>query len=209
MTLSTESIFLTNDAEGFRECREKRTTASATMTVMLCKAGFIDVFYHGKMIRINPNDLWVRIPDHSQQLGPYEMSPDFQFEQVTISAAVFEKVMYDHMRVEPQWYAKQEYVKENPIFHMNPISMEFFDTYFHLLTLQLKDSQTDYRRQILMHIAHGATMEMLNYIDKLAVITPAELSRISTNKSDYISGQRPQLSGKDAPSVRRQRRQTI
>ena len=48
MTLYTDSIFLTNDVEGFRECREKRTVSStATMTVLYCKQGFIDVYYRG------------------------------------------------------------------------------------------------------------------------------------------------------------------
>ena len=53
MTLFTDSVFLTDDLEGFRTCRETRTTASATTTILLCKAGYVDVFYHGEMIRIN------------------------------------------------------------------------------------------------------------------------------------------------------------
>lgn len=184
MTLFTDSIFLTDEREGFRVCRETRTTASSTMTIILCKEGFIDVYYHGEMIRINKNDLFVRIPDFCHELGPYEFSPDFEFEQVTISAAIFEQIMYDHMRVEPNWYAKQEFVKEHPIFHINEKSIEFFETYFNLLKLQLEDRQSDYRKQILMLIARGATMEMLNYMDKMALLGSAT-GRIAINQSDY------------------------
>ena len=179
-------MFLTNEKEGFRICRETRTTSSATMTVLYCMAGYIDVFFHGKMLRINAGDLFVRIPDFCNELGPYEMSPDFAFNQVTIDATIFEKVMYDHMRVEPNWYAKQEYVKEHPIFKLTEPSKDFFFAYFHLLTLQLQDTLTNYRRQILMMIAKGATMEMLNYLDKLAVIDPSVATqRRSVNTSDY------------------------
>ena len=186
MTLFTDSLYLTNDVEGFRECREKRTISSAsTMTVLFCKAGHIDVFYHGEMIRIKKNDLWVRLPDFSHDLGPYEMSPDFEFMQVTVDAAIYNQIMFEHMRVEPNWYAKQEYVKENPIFPLNEVSIDFFETYFHLLTLQLLDRPSSYRNQILMLIARGATMEMLNYIDKLALLDDSPNLRNTVTQSDY------------------------
>ena len=185
MTLFTDSLFLTTDKEGFRLCRETRTTSSATMTVILCKGGFIDVYYHGEMIRIKKGDLFVRIPDFTQPLGPYAMSPDFEFMQITVDATVFEQIMFDHIRVEPNWYSKQEYVKANPIFTINEVSTDFFETYFHLLELQLQDKMSDYRRQILMLIARGATMEMLNYMDKLAIVDNQSNLRTAVNQSDY------------------------
>ncbi|MBQ1859359.1 MAG: AraC family transcriptional regulator [Paludibacteraceae bacterium] len=185
MTLSTDSIFLTTDKEGFRVCRETRTTSVATMTVLYCCNGYIDVFYHGEMIRINKGYLFIRVPDFTHELGPYEMSPDFEFKQVTVDADIYEKLMYDHMRVEPNWWAKQEYVKENPLFELNEPSREFFDIYFDLLTMQLRDKMTAYRKQILMLIARAATMEMLNYMDKLALVDDKVVTRNSVNQSDY------------------------
>ena len=186
MTLFTDSIFLTDEKEGFRECREQRTTSSATMTTILCTGGYIDVYYRGEMIRISEGDLFVRIPDFTQPLGPYDMSPDFKFKQVTINASIYEQVMYDHMRVEPNWWAKQEYIKRNPIFHINEISIDFFNTYYHLLMLQLQDRLSDYRRRILRLIANGAMMELLNYMDKLALMPDLAMQHTGTNQGDYL-----------------------
>ena len=186
MTLSNNYVYLTNDQEGFRECREKRTTStSATMTVLFCIKGYIRVYYHGEMIKIKKNDLFVRIPDIHYELGPYEMSPDFEFKQVTIEASIYSQIMYDHMRIEPNWYAKQEYLKKNPIFPIDQRSIDFFNTYFHLLTLQMQGEMTAYRSQIMMHTAKAATMEMLNYMDKLAVLEMSQDARTSVNQSDY------------------------
>lgn len=185
MTLFTDYLFLTDDKEGFRICRETRTTATATMTVLLCEEGFIDVYFHGHMLRINRNDLFIRIPDFTQELGPYEMSPDFKFKQVTFSAKVYDTLMHDHMRVEPNWWAKQEYIKANPIFPINEPSKDFFYTYFHLLELQLQGSKGAFRENILMMIARAATLEMLHYMDKLAVVDDEKMDRISVNQSDY------------------------
>ena len=186
MILFTEKLFLTDEQEGFRICRETRTSATATMTVLYCEAGFIDVYFQGKMLRINPGELFVRVPDFQNPLGPYKMSDDFKFKQISIAAEIYEEVMYNHMRIEPNWYIKQEYVREHPIFPLNEVSKDFFFTYFHLLELQLQDRLTNYRIQILKAISHGATLEMLNYLDKLAVIPTGESNRTSVNQSDYI-----------------------
>ena len=183
MTLFTDSVFLTTDVDGFRVCRETRSESG--MTVILCKAGHIDVYYKGKMIRIGKDDLFVRIPSFDIQLGPYEYSDDYEFQQITVDAKLFEKVMYDHMRVEPYWYAKSEYIKNHPIFHLSEESKDFFRSYFHLFELQLKDRQTSYRSQIMMAITKAATMEMLNYMDKLAVLSLEDMKRLSVNQSDY------------------------
>lgn len=185
MTLSTDYLFITDEREGFRECRETRTTSTTTMTVLLCEDGFIDVYYHGAMLRINKGEMFVRIPDFRYALGPYEMSPDFAFKQVTVDAGVFDQIMYEHMRIEPNWYPKQEYIKEHPTFVLGEESKDFFYTYYHLLMLQLQDKPTPYRSQILKLMARGATMEMLNYLDKLAVVDPNIIDRKATNASDY------------------------
>lgn len=186
MTLFTDAVFITDDKRGFKECRETRTVSSAaTMTVLLCTQGYIDVYYRGEMTRIHENDLFIRIPDFSHELGPYEMSEDFRFMQVTVAAELFTEIMYEHMRVEPNWYTKQEYLKVHPIFPINDISIDFFETYFHLLALQLMDKQSDYRKQILMLIARGATMEILNYMDKLAIVERTAVGRTTTTHGDY------------------------
>jgi len=187
MTLFTDQLFLTDDKEGFRICRETRTVSpEATMTVILCTAGYLDVFYHGEMIRIGKNDLFVRVPDFVEPLGPYVLSDDLQFMQVTIDSKIYKQIMYDHIRVEPNWYTKQEYVKQHPIFRLSETSRDFFKTYFHALTLQLQDRLSDYRRQIMMLMARCAVMEMLNYIDKMSLIAYSSTKRVSANASDYL-----------------------
>lgn len=182
MTLFTDSIFLTNELEGFEKCRDTRFDTSTT--VLLCTKGHIDVSYRGEMIRIDTNDVFVRVP-YATEKGPFKWSDDFEFMQVSIPISLYEELMFDHMRVEPRWWQKQEYLKAHPIFHLNEISVEFCRTYFHLLELQLQDKQSDYRRQILMLIARGATMELLNYLDKTLVFGELDVERQSVNSSDY------------------------
>lgn len=181
MTLSTDFIFLTTDIEGFKQCRDERFDTSTT--VLLCTQGYIEVSFKGQMLRIGKNDIFIRVPNATEK-GPFTHSEDFQFKQISIPIKLFEEIMYAQMRTEPQWWAKREYLKDHPIFHLSDKSVDFCNTYFHLLTLQLEDKMTPYRLQILKLIARGSTMELLNYLDKV-VFFEGNHSRQAVNSSDY------------------------
>lgn len=183
MTLANQFVFLTTDMDGFRLCRNTRTEKG--MTVILCTKGWIEVFVRGKMVRIEKDDLYVRIPAIDFKVGPYEVSDDYEFKQITMDAKIFEQIMFEHMRMEPNWYVKQEYIREHPVFHLNEPSKAFFEAYFNLLILNMEASATEYRLQIMKLMAKGAVMELLNYLDKLSVIKPQDLLRMSINQSDY------------------------
>jgi len=181
MTLSTDFIYLTDEIEGFKECRDTRFETSTT--VLLCKKGFIEVSYRGEMIHIGANDIFIRIPNATEK-GPFRFSEDFQFQQLSFPAKLFAELMYDLMRVEPHWWAKHEFIKDNPIFHLTDKSVEFCDAYHRLVALQLQDKPSAYRLQILKTTARAASMELLNYLDKVVSFDEAD-SRYTVNSSDY------------------------
>ncbi len=68
MTLYTDSIFLTDELEGFKLCRDTRFESS--VTAILCTNGYIEVGYRGEMIRIAKNDLFIRVPRATEK-GPF------------------------------------------------------------------------------------------------------------------------------------------
>lgn len=182
MTLYTDYLFLTDEIEGFKLCRDTRFETS--VTALLCTKGYIDVGYRGEMIRIAKDDIFIRVPRATEK-GPFNHSEDFAFKQISLPIQLFESLMYDLIRVEPLWWQKLEYLKENPIFHLQPKSIDVCYLYFEMLHKQVADKQTDYRRQILKLMARGATMELLNYMDKTLVLGDEEVRRLSTNASDY------------------------
>ena len=182
MTLYTDYLFLTDEIEGFKLCRDTRFETS--VTVILCTKGYIEVGYRGEMIRIAKDDFFIRVPRATEK-GPFNHSDDFAFKQISIPIQLFESLMYDLIRVEPLWWQKLEYLKENPIFHLQQKFIEVCLLYFDMLRMQVADKQTDYRKQILKLMARGATMELLNYMDKTLVLGNEEVRRLSTNASDY------------------------
>ena len=182
MILHNEYLFLTDEVAGFRQFRETLSETSTTM--VLCKKGYVDVFFHGKMLRVNQDELLIRIPC-ATELGPYEFSEDFEFLELAIPNRIFEELMYELMRVEPMWWQKQEYLKAHPLFQLNEVSMEFCETYFHLLKLQMSEPLNDYRRQILKLMARAATLEILAYLDKMISTEDLNVTRLASNTGDY------------------------
>ena len=182
MILHNEYLFLTDEVAGFRQFRETLSETSTTM--VYCKKGHIDVFFHGKMLRVNQDELLIRIP-RATELGPYEFSEDFEFLELAIPNKIFEELMYELMRVEPLWWQKQEYLKAHPLFQLNEMSKEFCETYFHLLTLQMSEPLNDYRRQILKLMARGATLEILHYLDNTIPTDDMNVTRLAANSGDY------------------------
>lgn len=182
MILHNEYLFLTDEVAGFRQFRETLSETSTTM--VLCKKGYVDVFFHGAMLRVHQNELLIRIP-RATELGPYEFSEDFEFLELAIPNKIFEELMYELMRVEPMWWQKQEYLKAHPLFQLNEVSMEFCETYFHLLKLQMLSPLDDYRRQILKLMARCATLEILGYLDKMISTEDLNVTRLASNTGDY------------------------
>ena len=183
MTLFTYTLFLTNDVAGFVKCRETRSTHS--MTMIFCYEGEINVVLNGQTIHIGPNNLFVRIPTLGAELGPYQMSDDYRFIQVTVDEETFSELMYAHMRVEPRWWQKLEYLRKHPVFELQPESIEFCEAYFNLLRLELQSPKSDYRAQIIKALARAASMEMFNFLDRMLQV-PTEAERRSVDSSDYI-----------------------
>ena len=182
MTFSTESIFLNNEPESFKQYRETRAVQCAN--VMLCTAGHIDLFYRGEMLRVEKKHLFIRVPN-ATELGPYQMSPDFQFMQLSIPISLFESLMYGNMRVEPNWWAKQEFLKVHPIFELNEHSIDLCRMYFNMIAIQMQDTQTDYKKHILMLFARATTLELLNFLDKQVAFSSALNERTAISTSDY------------------------
>lgn len=182
MILHDEFLFLTNEIAGFRECRETRSEASTTM--VLCKKGYIDVFFHDQMLRVGENDLLIRIP-RATELGPYEYSDDFEFIELAVPNDLFEELMFEQMRVEPRWWQKQEFLKAHPLFHLAPLSIEVCEVFFRMLELQFARPMTDYRRQIMKLMARGAMMEILNFLDREIPAEEMEVARLAVNTGDY------------------------
>lgn len=182
MTFSTDSIFLNNEIEGFKKYRETRAVQCAN--VLLCTAGYIDLYYRGEMLRVNKKHIFIRVPN-ATELGPYQMSQDFQFMQLSIPIALFESLMYGNMRVEPNWWAKQEYLKLHPIFELSESSIDICRMYFNMIALQMQDKQTDYKKHVLMLLAKASTLELLNFLDKQVAFSDAIKDHNAISTSDY------------------------
>lgn len=183
MTLSTPTILLSNDLQGIHEYAKTRT--KNTMTVLFCIQGAIDVEVNHHMIHVGANDLYVRLPSLEVEFGTYTNSRDFLFYQLTIHESLFEQMMLHHFHSEPRWWEKQEFLRNNPVIHLSESGVRLCYSYFEILSIQLNAMQSNYRREIEQSICIAASMEILNYLDQVMIIS-SEGEHLSITQSDYI-----------------------
>ena len=184
MKYSTDTLFFTDELDGVLECRATRSANS--ITLLLCKNGSLDVELNRRRVHIGPRDLYMRIPSFRIELGNLSYTDDFEFYLLAIHESVFEELMFEHMRVEPRWWQKLQYLRESPVFALSDWSYSICMLYVQMLDKQLAVPQTDMRRQILRGIARVATMDIFYYMDRVLETVPDfDERRDSVNQSDY------------------------
>ena len=183
MILSTPSILLSNDLQGIREYAGTRT--KNTMTVLFCIAGSIDVEVNHRNIHIGENDLYVRLPSLDVEFGVYDHSLDFRFYQLTMHESLFEQLMAQHFSIEPKWWEKQDFIKQNPVIHLSKEGVRLCYAYFEILSIHMAANQSDYRMQIEQSVCSAASMEVLNYLDNVLFVSP-DSDRHVVTQTDYL-----------------------
>lgn len=182
MTLETEYVFLTDSTEDL----SKRThyQLGDSMSLMLCRAGSMDIIVNGKKMTVLPQHLFVVLPN--TYIGEYTVSYDFRFTLLRIKAELFQQILFDNFRIEPRWWEKQRFLKLCPVLHLEPIHIELLDTYYHLMKLYLSDPiQSRYRVNITHSAVRMLVLEMFNYLDTVLEPVSEEAGGRSITHSDY------------------------
>ena len=88
MTFETEYVFLTDSTEDLL----KRThyQLGDSMSLMLCRAGSMDIIVNGKKMTVLPQHLFVVLPN--TYIGEYTVSYDFRFTLLRIKAVSCPKI---------------------------------------------------------------------------------------------------------------------
>ena len=184
MKYSTDTLFFTDELSGLQECRATRSDNS--MTVLVCKHGTLTVDLNHRKMEVKKGDLYVRIPSFRMDIGKVSYSHDFEFALLAIHESVFEELMFEHMRIEPRWWQKLQFLRENPVFPLSDWSSKVVGLYEGMLEMQLSVPQTDMRRQVLRSMARTGTLDMFYYMDRMLVDAPdMEELRNTVNQSDY------------------------
>lgn len=181
MTLSSDSVFLTNAAESLP--KHTHYQLGDSMSLMYCHTGSMDIICNGKHIKVLPQHIFVVLPN--TYISEFSISPDFTFTLLRVKAELFQQILFDNFRIEPRWWEKQRFLKMCPSIYLEPIHQDLLKAYYNLFQLYMQDPiQSMYRINITHSAVRALVLEMFNYLD--TILEPAtEEEMRSVTQSDY------------------------
>ena len=157
---------LTNHAEivdNMDEVNIAPETMSNFFIAFYCEKGALQFSIEGKMYHAREGDLVACTPRNI--LGLYMRTPDLQGKVICIGESLYDETLPGVFHIDPNWWKKFLYLRQNPILHATEFQSKLFLAYFNLLKTYMEDSDNPYRQHIIKLTSQAAAVEILHELD--------------------------------------------
>lgn len=151
-----------------------------------CEKGVLQFSIEGKMYHAGEGDLVVCTPRNI--LGLYMRSPDLQGKVICIGESLYDETMPGIFHIDPNWWKKFLYLRQNPVMHATDFQSKLFLAYFNLLKTYMEDSDNPYRQRIIKITSLAAAVEILHELDNRT-----SLEDNSVGRSKHETSQKDRL----------------
>lgn len=173
-------------ADNIDELNVSPQQASEYLILLYCEAGELQMTLNETQYRVHPGNVVVCMPQ--SLIGHYMRTPDFQGKVLAVGKHFFDNVLNDCFEVEPNWWQKALFVRENPVWTISDYQKRLIESYYQLITVYTEDPQTPYRQRIIRAMAQAAAFEILAILDE---VIKKETSTTTTTTT--ITGQKDRI----------------
>ena len=138
-------------------------TMTSFFIAFYCERGVLQFSIEGEMYRAGEGDLVVCTPRNI--LGLYMRSPDLQGKVICIGESLYDETMPGVFHVDPNWWKKYLFLRQNPVIHATEFQSKLYLAYFNLLKTYMEDSDNPYRQRIIKITSQAAAIEILHELD--------------------------------------------
>lgn len=161
-------------------------TMSSSFIAFYCEKGALQFSIEGKMYHAKEGDLVVCTPRNI--LGLYMRSPDLQGKVICMGGSLFDETLPSVFHIDPNWWKKLLYLRQNPVLRANEFQSKLFLAYFNLLKTYMEDSDNPYRQRIIKITSQAAAVEILHELDNWN-----PLEEDSANQAKHEASQKDRL----------------
>ena len=140
-----------------------RETISSSFIAFYCEKGALQFSIEGKMYHAKEGDLVACTPRNI--IGLYMRSPDLQGKVICMGGSLFDETLPGVFHIDPNWWKKFLYLRQNPVMHATEFQSKLFLAYFNLLKTYMEDSDNPYRQRIIKITSQAAAVEILHELD--------------------------------------------
>lgn len=138
-------------------------TMSSFFIAFYCEKGALQFSIEGKMYHAMEGDLVASTPRNI--VGLYMRSPDLQGKVICMGKSLYDETLPGVFHVDPNWWGKLLYLRQNPVIHATEFQSKLFLAYFNLLKIYMEDSDNPYRQRIIKITSQAAAVEILHELD--------------------------------------------
>jgi len=154
-------------ADNIDEVNVSPQQASEYLILLYCEAGELQMSLNDSQYMVHPDNVVVCMPQ--SLIGHYMRTPDFQAKVLAVGRHFFDNVLSDCFEVEPNWWQKALFVRDNPVFTITDFQSRLLHAYYQLITTYAEDSDTPYRQRIIRTMAQAAAYEILAALDEAII----------------------------------------
>ena len=160
-------------------------TMSSFFIAFYCEKGAMQFSIEGEMFRAGEGDLVACTPHNI--IGLYMRSPDLQGKVICMGESLYDETMPGVFHVDPNWWKKFLYLRQNPVMHATEFQSKLFLAYFNLLKTYMEDSDNPYRQRIIKITSQAAAIEILHELDRNPQEEDAaDHRRLEASKKDLL-----------------------
>ena len=140
-----------------------KESISSSFIAFYCEKGALQFSIEGKMYHAQEGDLVACTPRNI--IGLYMRSPDLQGKVICMGKSLYDETLPGVFHVDPNWWGKFLYLRQNPVIHATEFQSKLFLAYFNLLKTYMEDSDNPYRQRIIKITSQAAAVEILHVLD--------------------------------------------
>jgi len=175
-------------ADNVDEIQVSPEQMSEYLILLYCEAGELQMSLNDTQYMVHPGNVVVCMPQ--SLIGHYMRTPDFQAKVLAVGKHFFDNVLNDCFEVEPNWWQKALFVRENPVWTVSDYQKRLLQSYYQLITVYTEDQQTPYRQRIIRAMAQATAFEILAILDE---VIKKETTTTTTTTTTTITGQKDRI----------------
>lgn len=145
--------------------------------------GTLQVDYDNRQMTVHAGDLFICMP--SVIVGHYMRTPDFKGIVFCAGKHLFDEVLANCLRMEPQWWEKEQYMLHHPVQHLSESRRRVVEAYLQLMRAHVEAENNPNSERVLRLIGQAAASEIFGRLE----INIHEDNNISPTKSRNYGSQ--------------------
>jgi AraC-like DNA-binding protein len=158
-----------------------KESISSSFIAFYCEKGALQFSIEGKMYHAQEGDLVACTPRNI--IGLYMRSPDLQGKVICMGKSLYDETLPGVFHVDPNWWGKFLYLRQNPVIHATEFQSKLFLAYFNLLKTYMEDSDNPYRQRIIKITSQAAAVEILHELDTWNPLEEAPIDQVKHDTS--------------------------